>query len=75
MQIATGSSHVLALDTAGNVYSWGSNNKGQLGILDPDPKGGKNEARIGPKMDPKIGAFWDPWESEKCRNPTYSLPF
>ena len=42
MQIATGSSHVLALDTAGNVYSWGSNNKGQLGILDLN-NGGKNE--------------------------------
>ena len=30
--LATGISHVLALDTAGNVFSWGSNNSGQLGI-------------------------------------------
>ena len=28
VMIATGSSHVLALDTAGNVYAWGSNNSG-----------------------------------------------
>ena len=33
MMIATGASHVLALDTAGNVYAWGSNNSGQLGPM------------------------------------------
>ena len=32
MMIATGANHVLALDTAGNVYAWGSNKSGQLGI-------------------------------------------
>ena len=31
MSIATGAQHVLALDTAGNVYSWGNNELGQLG--------------------------------------------
>ena len=36
VQIATGSSHVLALDTAGNVYAWGSNNSGQLGLSEKD---------------------------------------
>ena len=28
VMIATGSAHVLALDTAGNVYAWGSNSSG-----------------------------------------------
>ena len=27
----------------------------------------------GAEMDPKIGAFWDPWKSEKCKTPTYPL--
>ncbi len=30
-QIAAGGYHALALDTAGQVWSWGSNSKGQLG--------------------------------------------
>ena len=30
--IATGRSHVLALDIQGNVYSWGRNVNGQLGL-------------------------------------------
>jgi alpha-tubulin suppressor-like RCC1 family protein len=30
--IATGRSHVLALDTSGRVYAWGDNQKGQLGV-------------------------------------------
>ena len=30
--IATGRSHVLALDIEGNVYSWGRNLNGQLGV-------------------------------------------
>lgn len=32
VSIATGRNHVLALDTAGRVYSWGDNHKGQLGL-------------------------------------------
>jgi alpha-tubulin suppressor-like RCC1 family protein len=28
VQIATGRSHVLALDTAGTVWAWGTNEKG-----------------------------------------------
>ena len=28
VSIATGRNHVLALDTAGRVYSWGDNHKG-----------------------------------------------
>ncbi len=35
-QIATGRNHVLALDTEGNVYSWGNNKFGQLGIGQSD---------------------------------------
>jgi alpha-tubulin suppressor-like RCC1 family protein len=31
VKIATGRSHILALDTNGNVFAWGSNQKGQLG--------------------------------------------
>ena len=42
VMIATGSSHVLALDTAGNVYAWGSNTSGQLGIPAEEKK--KNQA-------------------------------
>ena len=30
-KIACGRSHVLALDTKGVVWSWGTNDKGQLG--------------------------------------------
>lgn len=30
-QIASGGSHTLAIDSAGQLYSWGANNKGQLG--------------------------------------------
>jgi len=29
--IAAGVNHVLAVDDHGNMYSWGANNKGQLG--------------------------------------------
>ena len=36
--IAAGISHVLALDTAGNVFAWGSNNSGQLGTLSANSK-------------------------------------
>ena len=32
VKIATGRSHVLALDTKGKVWSWGTNDKGQLGL-------------------------------------------
>ena len=31
-QLATGEAHVLALDTDNQVWSWGLNDKGQLGI-------------------------------------------
>ncbi|XP_054162121.1 uncharacterized protein LOC128960075 [Oppia nitens] len=31
VQLSCGQSHVLALTTDGNVYAWGSNNRGQLG--------------------------------------------
>jgi len=31
IKIATGRHHCLALDSKGFVYSWGSNEKGQLG--------------------------------------------
>src|SRR5207244_1435659 len=30
--ISAGSSHVLALDNNGNIWAWGSNNSGELGI-------------------------------------------
>ena len=30
-KIATGKHHVLALDSNGKVWTWGKNNKGQLG--------------------------------------------
>ena len=30
-KLATGRSHVLALDARGRVWSWGTNDKGQLG--------------------------------------------
>lgn len=32
VSLAAGESHILALDTLGNVYSWGDNKKGQLGL-------------------------------------------
>jgi len=32
IKIATGRSHVLALTENGAVYSWGKNDKGQLGL-------------------------------------------
>lgn len=31
-EIAAGSEHALALTTTGDVWGWGSNNDGQLGI-------------------------------------------
>ena len=43
VSIATGRSHVLALDTAGRVYSWGSNNRGQLGYEFLTVKGQKKK--------------------------------
>ena len=30
--VATGRSHVIALDCKGQVWSWGANDKGQLGL-------------------------------------------
>ena len=42
---------------------WGQNGR----------KMGQNEARVDPKLDPKIGASWDLWKSERCKTPTYSL--
>lgn len=42
VSIATGRNHVLALDTAGRVYAWGDNLKGQLGV---GKKKGKEEYR------------------------------
>ena len=32
VQIATGRTHVIALDTTGKIYSWGRNDFGQLGL-------------------------------------------
>jgi hypothetical protein len=32
VSIATGRSHVLALDREGRVFSWGKNDFGQLGL-------------------------------------------
>lgn len=32
VQLATGKHHVLALDIKGQVFSWGKNDKGQLGL-------------------------------------------
>ena len=32
--MVAGTHHMLALDTAGNVFSWGENNFGQLGALE-----------------------------------------
>ena len=32
IKISVGGNHTLALDTEGNVYSWGSNSNGQLGL-------------------------------------------
>ena len=49
VSIATGRSHVLALDTAGRVYAWGSNNRGQLGI-DTTVKSKKAEEVRRPEM-------------------------
>lgn len=43
VSVATGRSHVLALDTAGRVYSWGSNNRGQLGYESLTVKGQKKK--------------------------------
>ena len=34
VKLATGRSHVLALDVKGRVYSWGKNDNGQLGLHD-----------------------------------------
>ena len=31
IQVATGKTHVMALDSKGNVWTWGSNDRGQLG--------------------------------------------
>ncbi|PKL30786.1 hypothetical protein CVV43_05370, partial [Candidatus Saccharibacteria bacterium HGW-Saccharibacteria-1] len=41
--IAVGQSHTLALDTDGNVYAWGYNASGQLGL-------GNNLSQIEPKL-------------------------
>ena len=38
-QLATGRDHVLALDTSGAVYAWGSNKYYQLGIRDRSKAG------------------------------------
>ncbi len=39
MSVATGAFHSLALDTSGNIYAWGNNSKGQLGLQDPNNSG------------------------------------
>ena len=39
VKIATGRSHVLALDARGNVLSWGNNDQGQLGHGDAAGEG------------------------------------
>lgn len=53
--IAVGCEFVLALDRVGNVWSWGANNEGQLGIGNINPQYipsllskliGKNMSRI-----------------------------
>ena len=38
MKLATGRSHVLALDVKGRVFSWGKNDWGQLGHQDKADK-------------------------------------
>jgi alpha-tubulin suppressor-like RCC1 family protein len=38
VKLATGRSHVLALDVKGRVYSWGKNDHGQLGHGDKSDK-------------------------------------
>ena len=38
-QIATGLQHTLLLTIHGEVYAFGSNNYGQLGLLDLNPRG------------------------------------
>lgn len=38
VKLATGRTHVLALDVKGRVYSWGKNDHGQLGHADKQDK-------------------------------------
>lgn len=38
MQVAAGLSHSLALDTSGQVWAWGGNVQGQLGLGDNEPR-------------------------------------
>lgn len=42
VKLATGRSHVLALDAKGKVYSWGNNDHGQLGLGDSGGEGNQN---------------------------------
>ena len=53
--IAVGCEYVLALDRVGNIWSWGANNEGQLGVGNINPQYipvlvatvvGKNMSRI-----------------------------
>ena len=37
--VAAGAAHSVALDTEGNVWTWGSNSNGQLGLVDSQPRG------------------------------------
>ncbi len=39
VKVSAGRTHVLALDTSGNVYSWGGNDLGQLGRAGTDDAG------------------------------------
>lgn len=43
-QLAVGCSHACALDGAGNLYCWGSNTEGELGIGAPTPPPAQNAA-------------------------------
>ena len=36
--IAVGAEHILALDSEGNVWGWGNNSEGQLGIGHTNPQ-------------------------------------
>ena len=47
--IATGRGHSLGLTASGDVYSWGSNDEGQLGIETPSSKGRILPALVQPR--------------------------
>jgi hypothetical protein len=72
-QIACGTSHTLVLTDSGDVFSFGSNRAGELGVCDWFPLGKDGAIKLKDQHAPHAldhGARFDPAESLKRQVPT-----